>query len=47
MRCLSLQRNANSNANDADKGEALREGKPSAEQVQGRALPPRESHVYL
>lgn len=39
MRCLSLRRDVNSNANDADKREALREGKPSAEQVQGNALP--------
>lgn len=44
MRCLSLRRDVNSNDNGTDKREALREGKPSAEQMQGRALPPRESH---
>lgn len=47
MRCLSLRRDVNSNANDADKREALREGKPSAEQMQGRALPLGEHPLSL
>lgn len=47
MRCLSLRRDVNSNANDADKREALREGKSSAEQMQDRALPLGEPRVPL
>lgn len=47
MRCLSLRHDANSNDNGTDKREALREGKPSAEQMQGGALPLGEHPLSL